>query len=162
MIEPQFVYTTSEVLEELNISKHNHANFIRRLQRLGRKHNIEKVDNNYIFDGKTILDYLKSITNDNVVQSSLYVVKDVVKPSLDIKEKANQTTQQTTQRPTSSNVVPEEIKRMQEQIKALYESNKVLNNTISLLNDEIEKLKEQSIAKQIDDTTRQFGWIKKD
>jgi len=178
MIEPQFVYTTIEILEELNISKHNHANFSRRLQRLGRKHNIEKIDNNYIFEGKIIIEYLKLNTNDNVVQSSFNRRSDVVETLPEVKVNDAPTTQKKDVVQMSSNVQ----QKMQEQIKALYESNKVLNNTISLLNDEIEKLKEprkqrnerpapvvvakikhkKSREERAEDTKRPFYWLKPD
>jgi len=51
-IQPNLVYSKNEVSELLNIHP-------RKLNRIAQKHNIEKVDNRYIFSGSFLIEYFK-------------------------------------------------------------------------------------------------------
>ena len=51
-IQPNLVYSKNEVSELLNIHP-------RKLNRIAQKHNIEKVDNRYIFKGSFLIEYFK-------------------------------------------------------------------------------------------------------
>lgn len=51
-IQPNLVYSKNEVSELLNIHP-------RKLNRIAQRHNIEKVDNRYIFSGSFLIEYFK-------------------------------------------------------------------------------------------------------
>ena len=51
-IQPNLVYSKNEVSELLNIHP-------RKLNRIAQRHNIEKVDNRYIFKGSFLIEYFK-------------------------------------------------------------------------------------------------------
>jgi len=72
-IKPNLVYSINEVAEILNINT-------RKIQRVAQKHNIEKVDNRYIFDGSFILDKFKKEVSKSVATMS----QDVADVSQDV------------------------------------------------------------------------------
>ena len=61
LIEPNLVYSINEVSEILKINP-------RRIQRMGKRHKVEKVDNRYIFKGSFLLlvfkDTIKALSQD--------------------------------------------------------------------------------------------------
>ena len=72
-IQPNLVYSINEVSELLKINT-------RRLQRVGKKHKVEKVDNRYIFKGSFLLlvfaDTIKALSQD-VSQGVAKVSQDI-------------------------------------------------------------------------------------
>ena len=51
-LEPDFVYTTKEASEVTGI-------YTRKLTRLGKKHNVQMIDNTYVFTGAFLMKYLQ-------------------------------------------------------------------------------------------------------
>lgn len=70
-IEANSVYTITEVYALLGVNK-------RKLARLGKKYNIKKVDNRYIFDGAFLIEYFNLGENIEVSQSVLKVSNKLV------------------------------------------------------------------------------------
>jgi len=70
-IEPNAVYTIKEVEDLLGVHP-------RKLARLGKKHNIKKIDNRYIFEGSFLIKYLQLDNHDNASKDVLEVSKSVL------------------------------------------------------------------------------------
>jgi len=72
LIEPNLVYSINEVSEILKINP-------RRIQRMGKRHKVEKVDNRYIFKGSFLLlvfkDTIKALSQD--VSQAIKVSQDI-------------------------------------------------------------------------------------
>lgn len=73
VINPDFVYSVKEVSEKLGINA-------RKLHRVAKKHNLEKVDNRYLFKGSFIL----NVFAKEVSQSVENVSKGVERPAAEI------------------------------------------------------------------------------
>lgn len=69
-IIPNAVYTIKEASDILKVNS-------RKLARVGKKYNIKKVDNRYIFDGSFLIEYFNLDKQDGMSQSVLKVSKDV-------------------------------------------------------------------------------------
>ena len=76
LIEPNLVYSINEVSEILKINP-------RRIQRMGKRHKVEKVDNRYIFKGSFLLlvfkDTIKALSQDvsQDVSQAIKVSQDI-------------------------------------------------------------------------------------
>lgn len=77
-IEPHLVYSKSEVSEILKVHP-------RKLNRIAQRHNIEKVDNRYIFKGSFLIDYFKIEVSKGVeaVSKSVQETAPDTQPLLD-------------------------------------------------------------------------------
>jgi hypothetical protein len=75
IIKSDLVYSLKDLHQILNIHP-------RKLNRIARKHNIEKVDNRYIFKGSFILDVFKNEVSKSVETMS----QDVKRVSKDVKQ----------------------------------------------------------------------------
>jgi hypothetical protein len=69
-IQADLVYSKNEVAEILNIHP-------RKLNRIAQKHNIEKVDNRYIFKGAFLIEHFKKEVSKDVQQVSKEVSRDI-------------------------------------------------------------------------------------
>lgn len=65
VIDPNLVYTTKDASEILGI-------YTRKLTRLGKKYNVRKVDNTYVFDGDFLI---KHLLQDNIKTDTESVLK---------------------------------------------------------------------------------------
>ena len=77
-IEPHLVYSKAEVSEILKVHP-------RKLNRIAQRHNIEKVDNRYIFKGSFLIDYFKVEVSKGVeaVSKSVQETAPDTQPLLD-------------------------------------------------------------------------------
>ena len=77
-IEPHLVYSKAEVSEILKVHP-------RKLNRIAQRHNIEKVDNRYIFKGSFLIDYFKIEVSKGVeaVSKSVQETAPDTQPLLD-------------------------------------------------------------------------------
>ena len=80
IIQPHLVYSITEVSEILKINP-------RTIQRVGKRHKVEKVDNRYIFKGSFLLIVFKD-TIKNLSQGVEKVSQDVERLSQEIEQKA--------------------------------------------------------------------------
>ena len=84
-IQPNLVYSKNEVSELLNIHP-------RKLNRIAQRHNIEKVDNRYIFSGSFLIEYFKLDVSKGV-QTLSKSVQTLSKDFQEIPTKAAPTTE---------------------------------------------------------------------
>ena len=84
-IQPNLVYSKNEVSELLNIHP-------RKLNRIAQRHNIEKVDNRYIFKGSFLIEHFKLDVSKGV-QTLSKGVQSVSKDFQEIPTEAAQTTE---------------------------------------------------------------------
>ena len=84
-IQPNLVYSKNEVSELLNIHP-------RKLNRIAQRHNIEKVDNRYIFKGSFLIEYFKLDVSKGV-QTLSKGVQSVSKDFQEIPTEAAPTTE---------------------------------------------------------------------
>ena len=78
-IIPNAVYTIKEASDILKVNS-------RKLARVGKKYNIKKVDNRYIFDGSFLIEYFNLDKQDSMSHGVLKVSKDVLELEQTIQE----------------------------------------------------------------------------